>query len=59
MAAKLGALVWEIAYDQWIDTGTDTGADTDTDTGTGTGEDFGPLARRALTAVRVTAAAAQ
>ncbi|MFC8711192.1 hypothetical protein ACFUCQ_14950 [Streptomyces sp. NPDC057197] len=40
MAAKLGVLVWEIAYDQWIDTDTYTGADTDTDTGTG--EDFGP-----------------
>ncbi|WP_018570579.1 TetR family transcriptional regulator [Streptomyces sp. PsTaAH-124] len=58
VAAKLGALVWEIAYDQWIATATDTetGADTDTDTGTGTGEGFGPLARRALTAVRATAA---
>ncbi|WP_234021174.1 hypothetical protein [Streptomyces sp. Tu 6176] len=45
MAAKLGALVWEIAYDQWIDTDT--------------GEGFGPLARRALTVVRATAATAQ
>ncbi|MFJ9775424.1 TetR/AcrR family transcriptional regulator [Kitasatospora sp. NPDC101157] len=41
VTAQLGALVWEIAYDQWIDT---------------TGEDFGPLARRALADLRATGA---
>ncbi|MEU2790231.1 helix-turn-helix domain-containing protein [Streptomyces sp. NPDC007100] len=34
VAAHLGALAWEIAYDQWI--------------GTGNSEGFGPLARQAL-----------
>ncbi|MEU6058380.1 helix-turn-helix domain-containing protein [Streptomyces sp. NPDC047097] len=38
VAAQLGTLVWEVAYDQWI--------------GTGNGEDFGPLVRQALAAVR-------
>ncbi|GEB49206.1 MULTISPECIES: TetR/AcrR family transcriptional regulator [Streptomyces] len=38
VAAKLGALVWEIAYDQWIE------ADNE--------EDFGSLARQALAEVR-------
>ncbi|MEU5093143.1 helix-turn-helix domain-containing protein [Streptomyces sp. NPDC021356] len=40
VTAQLGTLVWEIAYDQWIDATT--------------GEDFGPLARRALADVRAT-----
>ncbi|MBC2879426.1 MULTISPECIES: TetR/AcrR family transcriptional regulator [Streptomyces] len=38
VAAKLGMLVWEIAYDRWI--------------APGSGEDFGPLARQALAEVR-------
>ncbi|MFE3205903.1 TetR/AcrR family transcriptional regulator [Embleya sp. NPDC059237] len=38
VAAKLGTLVWEIAYDRWINTANN--------------EDFGPLARQALTEVR-------
>ncbi|GLV76232.1 TetR family transcriptional regulator [Streptomyces hygroscopicus subsp. hygroscopicus] len=38
VAAKLGALVWEIAYDQWVDTNNREG--------------FGPLARQALADVR-------
>ncbi|RSO44792.1 TetR family transcriptional regulator [Streptomyces sp. WAC 06725] len=38
VTAQLGSLVWEIAYDQWIDATT--------------GEDFGPLARQALAEVR-------
>ncbi|MFE9581003.1 TetR/AcrR family transcriptional regulator [Nocardia sp. NPDC006044] len=38
VAAQLGTLAWEIAYEQWIDAGN--------------GEDFGPLARRALAEVR-------
>ncbi|MER8058028.1 MULTISPECIES: helix-turn-helix domain-containing protein [unclassified Streptomyces] len=42
VAAKLGTLVWEIAHDQWIDTGNS--------------EDFGPLARRALADIRATGA---
>ncbi|MFI2242536.1 TetR/AcrR family transcriptional regulator [Streptomyces chrestomyceticus] len=40
--AKLGTLVWETAFDQWIDTDHS--------------EDFGPLARQALTEVRAAAA---
>ncbi|UNO40822.1 TetR/AcrR family transcriptional regulator [Streptomyces sp. MST-110588] len=44
VAAKLGTLAWEIAFDQWIDTDN--------------GEDFGPLARQALAEVRAAAAAA-
>lgn len=42
VAAKLGTLVWEIAYDQWIDTGNSEG--------------FGSLARQALADVRATGA---
>ncbi|MDC7340911.1 TetR/AcrR family transcriptional regulator [Streptomyces lydicus] len=42
VAAKLGTLVWEIAFDQWIDTNNS--------------EDFGPLARQALAEVRAAAA---
>ncbi|KUL55520.1 TetR family transcriptional regulator [Streptomyces sp. NRRL F-4489] len=42
LAAKLGTLVWEIAYEQWIDTGNS--------------EDFGPLARQALAEVRAAGA---
>ncbi|MFH8407138.1 TetR/AcrR family transcriptional regulator [Streptomyces sp. NPDC018019] len=42
VAAKLGALVWEIAFDQWID------ADNS--------EDFGPLARQTLAEVRAAGA---
>ncbi|MEU6170510.1 helix-turn-helix domain-containing protein [Streptantibioticus parmotrematis] len=42
VAAQLGALVWEIAHDQWIDPGST--------------EDFGTLARRALADVRATGA---
>ncbi len=38
VAAKLGTLAWEIAFDQWI--------------GTDNEEGFGPLARQALTEVR-------
>ncbi|MFI0738571.1 TetR/AcrR family transcriptional regulator [Streptomyces sp. NPDC021100] len=38
VAAQLGMLVWEIAYDRWLDPGN--------------GEDFGPLARQALAEVR-------
>lgn len=38
VAAQLGSLVWEIAYDRWIDTDN--------------GEGFGPLARQALAEVR-------
>ncbi|MFF3272462.1 TetR/AcrR family transcriptional regulator [Streptomyces chrestomyceticus] len=38
VAAKLGALAWEIAFDQWI--------------GTDNKENFGPLARQALAEVR-------
>ncbi|MDN3055222.1 MULTISPECIES: TetR/AcrR family transcriptional regulator [Streptomyces] len=38
VAAELGALVWEIAYDQWVDTNNSEG--------------FGPLARQALADVR-------
>ncbi|MBY8886341.1 TetR family transcriptional regulator [Streptomyces sp. PTM05] len=45
VAAQLGALVWEIAYDQWIDTGSPDNTD-----------DFGTLARRALADVRATGA---
>lgn len=41
VAAKLGMLVWEIAFDQWIDTDN--------------GEDFGRLARQALADVRAVA----
>ncbi len=40
VAAQLGSLAWEIAYDQWIDTDNS--------------EDFGPLARQALADVRAT-----
>ncbi|MBZ4319600.1 TetR/AcrR family transcriptional regulator [Streptomyces huiliensis] len=42
VATQLGMLAWEIAFDQWTDTG-DT-------------EDFGPLARRALADVRAAGA---
>ncbi|MFG2720899.1 helix-turn-helix domain-containing protein [Streptomyces sp. NPDC048416] len=42
VAAELGSLAWEIAYDQWI--------------GTTHGEEFGPLARQALADVRADAA---
>ncbi|CAM5674763.1 helix-turn-helix domain-containing protein [Kitasatospora aureofaciens] len=38
VAAELGTLVWEIAYDRWIDTDNSEG--------------FGPLARQALAEVR-------
>ncbi|MFJ5636294.1 TetR/AcrR family transcriptional regulator [Streptomyces goshikiensis] len=43
VAAQLGTVVWEIAYDRWIDTGN--------------GEGFGPLARQALAEVRAAGAA--
>ncbi|MEV0259850.1 helix-turn-helix domain-containing protein [Streptomyces sp. NPDC050617] len=43
VAAQLGSLAWEIAFDQWIDPGN--------------GEGFGPLARQALTDVRAAGAA--
>ncbi|MFD4481305.1 TetR/AcrR family transcriptional regulator [Streptomyces sp. NPDC058471] len=42
VAAQLGALAWEIAYDQWI--------------GTDNSEGFGPLARQALADVRAAGA---
>jgi len=42
VAAKLGMLAWEIAFDQWIDTPNSEG--------------FGPLARQALADVRAAAA---
>ncbi|MFF1714664.1 hypothetical protein [Streptomyces sp. NPDC058268] len=42
VAAQLGALAWEIAYDQWIDTDNSKG--------------FGPLARQALADVRAAGA---
>ncbi|MEU6481015.1 TetR family transcriptional regulator [Streptomyces sp. NPDC047017] len=42
VAAKLGMLAWEIAYAQWLDTDNS--------------EDFGPLARQALAAVRAAGA---
>ncbi|MEU3370593.1 TetR/AcrR family transcriptional regulator [Streptomyces sp. NPDC006711] len=42
VTAELGKLVWEIAYDQWLDTDNS--------------EDFGPLARQALAEVRAAAA---
>ncbi|MFJ6789092.1 TetR/AcrR family transcriptional regulator [Streptomyces angustmyceticus] len=42
VAAGLGTLVWEIAYDRWIDTHNS--------------EDFGPLARQALAEVRAAGA---
>ncbi|MEU6238830.1 helix-turn-helix domain-containing protein [Kitasatospora sp. NPDC047058] len=42
VAAKLGMLAWEIAFDQWIDIHN--------------GEGFGPLARQALADVRAAAA---
>ncbi|MFD4400265.1 TetR/AcrR family transcriptional regulator [Kitasatospora sp. NPDC058397] len=42
VAANLGALAWEIAYDQWIDTSNSEG--------------FGPLARQALAEVRAAGA---
>ncbi|QHC33005.1 MULTISPECIES: TetR/AcrR family transcriptional regulator [unclassified Streptomyces] len=45
VAAQLGTLVWEIAYDRWIDTGNS--------------EDFGPLARQALAEVRAAGALRQ
>ncbi|CAL9490603.1 TetR/AcrR family transcriptional regulator [Streptomyces sp. enrichment culture] len=41
VTATLGALAWEVAYDQWI--------------GTDGGEGFGPLARQALAEVRAAA----
>ncbi len=40
VAAGLGALVWEIAYDQWV--------------APGNSEGFGPLARQVLAEVRAT-----
>ncbi|MFD5648979.1 TetR/AcrR family transcriptional regulator [Streptomyces sp. NPDC127039] len=43
VAARLGMLVWEIAYDQWIDTGNNKG--------------FGSLARQVLAEVRAAGAA--
>ncbi|MCS0602001.1 TetR/AcrR family transcriptional regulator [Streptomyces sp. LP11] len=43
VAAQLGTLTWEIAFDQWIDAGN--------------GEGFGPLARQALAEVRAAGAA--
>ncbi|MEU7151927.1 helix-turn-helix domain-containing protein [Streptomyces sp. NPDC045470] len=42
VAAQLGALAWEIAFERWIDTGSSEG--------------FGPLARQALAEVRAAAA---
>ncbi|WP_030240434.1 TetR/AcrR family transcriptional regulator [Streptomyces sp. NRRL S-350] len=42
VTAQLGTLVWEIAYDQWLDTHNT--------------EDFGPLTRQALAEVRAVAA---
>ncbi|WP_030670967.1 TetR/AcrR family transcriptional regulator [Streptomyces rimosus] len=42
VAAKLGSLAWEIAFERWIDTGNSEG--------------FGPLARQALAEVRAAAA---
>ncbi|MEV5505428.1 TetR family transcriptional regulator [Streptomyces orinoci] len=42
VAAQLGMLAWEFAYDQWI--------------GTGNSEGFGPLARQALAEVRAAGA---
>ncbi|WP_406137357.1 TetR/AcrR family transcriptional regulator [Streptomyces sp. NBC_01089] len=45
VAAKLGMLVWGIAFDRWIDTDNS--------------EDFGPLARQALAEVRASGAVRQ
>ncbi|MFD7018334.1 hypothetical protein [Streptomyces sp. NPDC059161] len=42
MAAQLGTLAWQIAYDQWIDTDNSEG--------------FGPLVRQALAEVRAAGA---
>ncbi|MER5785543.1 TetR family transcriptional regulator [Streptomyces mobaraensis] len=46
VAAQLGTLVWEIAYDRWLE------ADSDAEGG----GDFAPLARQALAEVRATGA---
>lgn len=44
VAAQLGTLVWEIAYDRWLEADADGG------------EGFGPLARQALAKVRAAGA---